>query len=189
VREKILLGIGLLILLLVLLFLFFRPEDTDAPTDPGAIRPGFTESTAYCASVQTIDAPDERWAGSAEPAELVAVAAVEFGALPATRNEVMWRCLGSKVFWCLSWGTNWCPKADASQIPNDRMKEVCLRELEDYHLGRSDTGFATIWGWSCVDGIPQVTAGSIPIDSRGFKCALWHEFTVELGEPPDSCGR
>ena len=36
-REKILLGIGLLLLLLVLLFLFFRPEDTDAPTDPGAM--------------------------------------------------------------------------------------------------------------------------------------------------------
>jgi len=173
VREKILLGIGLQILLLVLLFLFFRPEDTDAPTDPGAIRPGFTDSTAYCASVQTIDAPDERWAGSAVPSSLVSAVEKRLGQA-ATINQILWRCLDGRVYWCLAFGTNWCQHGDTSLVPTQQLDKFCSSHSDSDDVGRVVAGRATVDRWGCRSGEPTVLERRFSVDVQGFMNASWY---------------
>jgi hypothetical protein len=147
----------------------------------------FDDVREYCSTFDMLDEPDIHWVGRREPAEVREAAAVAFSDEIVGPNEVLWRCMDGEVWWCLSWGTNWCPKRDLSLTPSGRLYEICANAQEDRALSRAEQGLATAWTWSCKDGMPVVESlanGYSGLDRRYFTAALW--VNLDDGRHPDA---
>ena len=129
---------------------------------------------AYCTAVQTVDEPDARRAGGELPVAVRAAAVEKFDEEIVVHNQVLWRCMDGEIWWCMFWGTNWCPSRDTSEEPTRRMMDLCEAGTGDRELSRAERGRATIWRWECRGGEPAISGilGDA-LDSRGFTAALW----------------
>ncbi len=151
------------------------PSATQTPSGVSDSTSSFSDAAAYCDAVGTIDAPDARWMGAVVPGSVRdAARAVADGA--ADTNDVLWRCLGGSVFWCVSFGTNWCPKGDAGMDPIQSVRDFCARSGDtDNAGGRAVAGLATIYQWGCRGGVPAISKQLFTTDTQGFVEASWHK--------------
>jgi hypothetical protein len=146
----------------------------------------FDDVREYCSTFDTLDEPDIRWVGEPTPGDVRDAAVDSFTAEIVAPNEVLWRCMDGEVWWCLQWGTNWCPKRDVSLTPNDRLYRLC-GTATDRALSRAEQGQATVWMWSCKSGRPVVESlanGYSGLDRRYFTSALW--VNLDDGRNPDA---
>jgi hypothetical protein len=163
-------------------FVTFQVVDRDGDAGP---RFAFDDVRDYCSTVETLDEPDIRWVGKPTPDEVHEAAIAKFTEQIVGPNEVLWRCMDGEVWWCLQWGTSWCPQRDVSMEASPRMYEICARETEDRPLSRAEYGRATVWSWSCRAGrpVPDLTPNySAIVDRRYFTAALW--VSLEDGRNP-----
>lgn len=144
----------------------------------------FTDPFAYCAAVGTADAPDASYAGEAVP-ESIVQAMITQGIVTADapadfQKNAVWRCFEGKV-WACHFGANLpcLEKADASQDPSDAMKEFCTANPNADVIPAAVTGRATIYGWKCASGLPQVGEQVFQVDPQGFIANFWYELPAQ----------
>jgi hypothetical protein len=128
----------------------------------------------YCAAVDTVDELDLRWAGKTLPDEVRAAAVEAFDEDIVSHNIVLWRCMDGEVWWCMYWGTNFCPQRDISRTAPAHVYELCARLGESPGLGRPQQGYATVWWWACDGGSPIIVGGGYAgLDQRYFTARQW----------------
>ena len=155
------------------------PTATPTPVMPKSAATatiGYTDPWDYCAAVQTIDAPDERYLGESMPHAIV-VGFNETSEAPGEIPEwlprtMSWRCMEGKVYAC-SVGANLpCDeKANTSQEPSEAAKEFC-KDNPDFPAVKQKS---SIYSWSCVNGTMQRGPQWTEADAAGFLAKIWYE--------------
>jgi hypothetical protein len=152
---------------------------TPTPVTPEAAATPIAEYTdpwAYCAAVENIDVPDDRYAGDRIPESIVLgyhQTADGQGDIPEWLPRTMfWRCMEGKVYAC-SVGANLpCDeKANTSQEPTEAAKEFCRNNPN----GPGVRDKTTIYNWTCVDGAPKRGEQWTEADAAGFLADIWYE--------------
>lgn len=160
-------------------------DDTVPPEAVGASK-RYTDPFAYCAAVETVDAPDARWAGAPIPAAvsegLVRLGLVTREAPEAIRDNAVWRCMGGKLLVC-SFGANipCTEKADTAREPSEGMTAWCRENPGADFIPAYATGHATVYEWACRDGAPVIEREIVEPDARGFLSNVWYPLAPEAG--------
>jgi hypothetical protein len=147
---------------------------TPAPT-------GLADPFTYCATVGTIDKPDNRYTGQALPDNLIKamVAQQMVGEdLPQLREPgfVSWRCMDKKVYACVVGANLPCEeKADTSTEPNAGMIDFCKSEPDSDIIPAAAAGRVTIYDWSCKKGVPVKGEQVTTVDAQGYPADYWEE--------------
>lgn len=157
-----------------------EPTATPAPVTPEAaaaqIADQYTDPWAYCAAVENIDAPDDRYVGERIPESIVLGyhQTADGQGEPAEwlPRTMFWRCMDGKVYAC-SVGANLpCDeKANTSQEPTETAKEFCRNNPN----GPGVRDKTTIYTWMCVDGVPKRGEQWTEADAAGFLADIWYE--------------
>jgi putative hemolysin len=144
----------------------------------------YSDPFAYCTAVGTIDVPDAQYTGDAMPDALVQ-GMIRQGLVSADapleiQRNAAWRCLNSSV-WVCHFGANLpcLEKADTSQAPTLAMEEFCQTNPTTESIPAAVTGRATVYGWRCIDGIPEVVRQLFTVDPQGYLAEFWHELSPE----------
>jgi hypothetical protein len=133
----------------------------------------------YCTAVDTVDEPDLRWAGKTLPDDVRKAAVEAFDEDIVAHNIVLWRCMDGEVWWCMFWGTNWCPQRDINRTAPAHIYERCARLGDSEGFSRAEQRLETAWWWACEEGRPVIIGGGLAgLDHRYFTAALW----VNLGD-------
>ncbi len=145
----------------------------------------FTDPFAYCAAVGTIDAPDARYTGEQPPAAVVEGLRQVFNAPADTpadfyNNGTFWRCADGQVKACFVGANLPCDaKADLSETPNEGTVAFCKENPSAEVVPAAATGRATVFSWSCADGVPVKGEQVAQADAQGFIADFWYVI-----EPP-----
>jgi hypothetical protein len=147
----------------------------------------FDDPFAYCAAVDTIDAPDARYAGPALP-EAVARGLEAALGLPADapgdplpRNWI-WRCMDGKVYACTVGANLPCAeKADTRTQPSAAVSEFCRQNPGADAIPMVVTGRATVFEWRCADERPTIVRQFAQPDAAGYLANIW--YAIEPATP------
>ena len=145
----------------------------------------FSNPFTYCAAMDTIDAPDERYAGVSVPEVVIRDLRGKAGIsddAPAdwVAAGTVWRCMDGKVWACFVGANLPCSeKADTSTTPQPQMADFCRANLNAETIPVAVAGRATIYEWRCVDGDPQVVKQILVTDSQGYLSDFWYELTPQ----------
>lgn len=167
---------GRVLLAFILAALVLAP----ACADDGAEDAPFTDPFAYCADVQDIDAPDDRYVGEAVPQSVVEGIRNASGAsadAPAEffRDGTSWRCMGGEVYACTVGANLPCEaKADTSEDPSPEMSEFCVANPDAEAIPASVTGRETVYAWTCDGSEAVVEQQVFQVDNRGFLAEIWY---------------
>lgn len=146
----------------------------------------FTDPFAYCAAVEDIDAPDERYIGEAVPDVVVDGIRVATGASADApteffRNGTSWRCMGGDVNACFVGANLPCEaQADTSKDPVPEMSAFCEASPDAEAIPAAVTGRETVFAWACDGGEAVVERQVFQVDDRGFIAEIWYRL-----ESPD----
>ncbi|HTJ59308.1 MAG TPA: hypothetical protein VL418_17375 [Devosiaceae bacterium] len=122
---------------------------------------GLSDPFVYCQAVDTIDAPDDRYAGPALPAAVAS--ALDLDSAPPA-GQVRWRCAGQQVLACNANHTAACELTPTV----DLMMSYC-RKHPDAQGIPAPNGF-----WSCDGSRPSIPSDQRwPVDARGFFPQAW----------------
>ncbi|MFN8498544.1 MAG: hypothetical protein U0641_11890 [Anaerolineae bacterium] len=147
-----------------------------APAGQGTIADPWT----YCKAVGTIDEPDARYVGPANP-EAVALSLFRSQISPdkpmdpQVVKSTTWRCADGKVVAC-NFGAN-IPcreKANTDKTPTTGMNDFCKANPNSDIIPLAVTGRATVYAWKCVNGTPTVDRQVTEPDAQGFLASFWH---------------
>ncbi|MEX1018492.1 MAG: hypothetical protein WDZ49_02480 [Litorilinea sp.] len=159
------------------------PLAVDSPlAQPAA---GYADPFAYCAAVQTIDAPDADYTGPDVPESIAVGLRVEFDTpetpLSFFQDSTVWRCMDGLVYAC-SVGANLpcSEKADLSTEPSDAIVTYCEENPTSDFIPMVVTGRATVYQWSCADGEPQVGETISAVDAQGFLADIWYAIDEDV---------
>jgi hypothetical protein len=140
----------------------------------------FTDPSAYCRAVGTIDAPDSRYGAAGVPDWIRAaffspqqIAAQREGRQPD--YGIAWRCVQGDVFACQNAQTPSCMKPDTNRTPSAAMLEFCKDAQHSASVvPRVVTGTARMlaYDWVCRGSVPAI-AKETPLDAQGFVAADW----------------
>jgi hypothetical protein len=141
----------------------------------------FDDAFAYCAAVDTIDAPDARYTGPALP-EAVArglQAALNRPAeapLDPLLGNSIWRCMDGEVYAC-TFGANLpcAAKADTRTEPSAAVSEFCRHNPGADAIPMAVTGRATVFEWRCADGRPTIVRQFAQPDAAGYLADIWYQ--------------
>jgi uncharacterized protein len=140
----------------------------------------YSDPFEYCAAVQTVDRPDERYAGPKMPGSVVQ-AMIELGVVsPDAPSEfqqnAVWRCMAGRVLVC-HFGANLpcLEKADTSQTASPEMEDFCRTNPSAATIPAAVTGRATVYEWACKDGKPEAVRQLFSVDPQGYLADFWHE--------------
>ncbi len=159
-------------------------ETSAAPAQTTAQTPaptGMADPFTYCASVGTLDKPDNRYTGTALPDNLIKamVAQQMVGEdLPQLREPgfVSWRCMDKKVYACVVGANLPCEeKADTQTEPNAGMLDFCKSEPDSDIIPAAAAGRVTIYDWSCQKGLPVRGEQVTTVDAQGYPADFWEE--------------
>jgi hypothetical protein len=140
----------------------------------------YTDPFAYCAAVDTIDAPDARYTGPKVP-EIIAERLRKVFNTPDTPLEVytrntFWRCMNGKVYACTVGANLPCEaKANINRIPTQAEKDFCQQNPDADFIPMVVTGRETVYEWICRNGKPVIVRQFSQPDARGFLSNIWHE--------------
>ena len=169
----------MLVILLVLVSLAERW--TSISSAQGAT---YTDPFAYCTAVGTIDAPDARYTGPQVPDAVVQglEAALQRPADTAPgglRTGSSWRCMDGKVYACWVGANLPCQeKANTSQTPTADMTTYCQTNTNAPLIPAFVTGRATVYEWSCVNGVATPGRQGWQVDARGFIDNIWYAISA-----------
>jgi hypothetical protein len=133
--------------------------DSPAIADTGGPPPDGADPFKYCAAVNTVDAPDARFAGPPVPAVIVA-------ALPGGTaiDQIHWRCSSQSVYVC---NANHGAACDLTPTV-DTMVAFCAIHPNTESIP-APNGF-----WSCNGKRPAIPADQQwPVDARGYYPGAW----------------
>ncbi len=143
----------------------------------------FNEPFAYCATVGTIDNPDERYVGEKMPKSvvqsLIEKSIVTADAPAAIQQNATWRCMNHQV-WVCHFGANIpCDtKADTSQTPSEAMNNFCKPNTSTDSIPAVTTGRATVYEWLCKDGKAVMGKQLFTADAQGYATEFWYELAT-----------
>lgn len=157
-------------------------ETTQAqPTaEPSPTVPTYSDPFEYCAAVDTVDAPDERYTGSKMTDEIlrgfIAAAGLGVNANPADYEKTtIWRCMGGELYTC-NYGANLpCnSKANTDKIPTQAMEDYCKANPDANIIPMSITGHSTIYNWHCVKDAAELLNQIANVDAEGYLEQIWY---------------
>lgn len=121
----------------------------------------FNDPIKYCSTVDTLDAPDDRFTGPAIPPSVAAALHLPAGAAP---RQVHWRCAGQAVYACYAASGSACNLTPTV----DFMVAYCATHPDAQALP-APNGF-----WSCNGKRPVIPRDQKwPVDARGFYPPAW----------------
>lgn len=173
---------ALLFLTLAVLLITAAPAWA-APASQATIADPWT----YCKVVGTIDQPDARYIGPANP-EAVALSLFRSQVSPDKPMDpqvvkaTTWRCADGKVVAC-NFGAN-IPcreKANTDKTPTPGMNDFCRANPNSDIIPLAVTGRATVYAWKCVNGTPTIDRQVTQPDAQGFLASFWRPV-----DPPSS---
>ena len=138
---------------------------------------------AYCQAVGTIDRPDSRYTGSAQPDWLVQSLADAAG-IPADSTfrtdppTIAWRCANGQVLAC-TYGANIpCDsKANTDAQPTQAMSDWCADPPSPdaaSFIPAFVIGHDSIYDWGCKDGAPVILKQLSQVDAQGYISKYWY---------------
>jgi hypothetical protein len=143
----------------------------------------FSEPFAYCAAVDTIDAPDGRYTGPALP-ESVTLSLREKAGIAADAPAdwvaagTVWRCMEGKVWGCFVGANLPCSeKADTSTTPSADMQSFCEANPGAEAIPAAVTGRATVYAWSCDGSTAKAGRQILTPDAQGYLSEFWYELS------------
>jgi CubicO group peptidase (beta-lactamase class C family) len=142
----------------------------------------YSDPFAYCATVGTVDTPDERYSGTKMPDSLIEgmirQGIVSADAPQEFQRNAVWRCMNKSV-WVCHFGANLpcLEKADTTQVPTSGIEDYCKTYPTSKSIPAAVTGRATVYEWVCKDGKPEVLRQLFKIDPEGYMADFWHELT------------
>ena len=140
----------------------------------------YRDPFAYCAAVDTIDAPDARYDGPAVPDVIATTLRDDVFETPDTPLEVYqrgtyWRCMERVVYACNVGANLPClEKADTSTVPSQGMSDFCAQNADSDFIPAYVTGRATVYEWACEGTTPIAGAPTSAVDSQGYLADYWH---------------
>jgi hypothetical protein len=146
--------------------------------------PPYTDPFAYCASVRTVDAPDERYNGPKMPDSvtqgLIQQGVISADAPPEFQKSAVWRCMNGQV-WACHFGANLpcLEKADMSQVPTSGMDDFCKANPTADNIPAAVTGRATVYDWKCTAGKPEVSQQVFHADPQGYLSDFWYKLNAK----------
>jgi hypothetical protein len=144
----------------------------------------FTDPFAYCASVGTVDAPDQRYSGPKMPESVAKGLQKASGAsadapLDLFISNSYWRCLDGKVYACFVGANLPCSeKANIDKTPTGAEADFCKANQNSDFIPAVVTGHDTIYAWGCKNGIPLILKQEFQVDSRGFISNFWYSIAA-----------
>jgi hypothetical protein len=148
---------------------------------PGSGQPAtFSDPFAYCAALETIDAPDSRYIGPKVPEAIAQGLKKAFGGpadapLEPFLHNTFWRCLNGQVYACTVGANLPCQeRADVSRKPTEGMTNFCEDNPHAEVIPAFVTGRATVYEWECTSGVPEIVRQVAQPDAQGFLSNIWH---------------
>jgi hypothetical protein len=131
----------------------------------------YSDPSAYCKAVGTIDKPDARYTGPKLPAWM----AKQLNMQPGQDKLMEWRCAGGAVLAC-QYGANIpCDsKAATSQRPTQPVLDYCRQNPGSDFVPMVVTGHDTSVSWACHGSTPAVIH-SAQVDAQGYQKDYWHK--------------
>jgi len=161
-------GTGLLLALLI-----------SVSADAETWRDTFDDPFAYCAALDTVDAPGRRYVG---PPMTPAIArglqqafAIEADQIPESLllNSV-WRCMDGQVYACNRGANLPCEtRADLDREPTPALTAYCVEHPQTDSVPMAVSGRATVYAWHCEDGVAVAGEQFVEPDARGYLQSLW----------------
>ncbi len=140
----------------------------------------FTDPSAYCRAVGTINEPDARFSGGVPDGMLASyfspreITAFRDGTQPF--YGIAWRCVDGEVLVCRNAQTPSCMRAGTDRTPSPAMREFCRdpQNSASAVIPRVVTGTARMlaYDWVCRGAEPAI-AKEAPLDAQGFVAADW----------------
>lgn len=86
-----------------------------------------------------------------------------------------WRCMDSAVYVCPIGANLPCGEpANLSQTPSAAMQEFCVANPASEGIPAYITGRATIFQWSCADGVAVAGKQQFTADAHGYLAEFWY---------------
>jgi len=93
----------------------------------------------------------------------------------SVRTAVRWRCMQSHVYVCPLGANLPCEEqADFSQVPTQAMQDFCSENPDARGVPAYVTGRATVYVWSCKDGVAVSGEQLMHADEQGYLKEFWH---------------
>ena len=143
-----------------------------APAAPAT----FSDPFAYCKAVGTIDQPDARYTGEAQP-QAVAEALKKALGVPADAPMVgmVWRCVNGSVLACTVGANLPCQsKANTDKTPSEAEAAFCKENPTSDFIPAAVTGHDTIYAWKCDNGTAVAGEQVFNVDDQGFVKEIWY---------------
>ena len=140
---------------------------TDVVATPAATVAPFTDPFAYCAAVDTIDTPDDRFSGPPVPPAISNALHLPDSA----KGQIHWRCSSKAVFVC---ATTPAAAAACSLTPTVELMVSYCANHPDAQAIPAPNGF-----WSCNGVRPVIPRDQTwPVDARGFYPGAWQRLAL-----------
>ena len=140
----------------------------------------FANPFAYCAAIETIDAPDARYTGPALPEAVARGLQAALGLAAGAPGEPLpgnwtWRCMDGDVYACTVGANLPCAeKADTRTEPSAAVSEFCRQNPGAEVIPMAVTGRATVFEWRCADGRPTIVRQFAQPDAAGYLANIWY---------------
>jgi len=144
----------------------------------------YLDPIAYCATVKTIDRPDQRYVGPASPDWIEYSLAQRLRMQPATSSNILspvaWRCADGAIMACsVGLGMPCDRKPSASRVPARAAIDFC-RAFPEIARPLPNLGSElSAYQWTCRHGWPQLVGLQPDLDDEGYLDRYWFEI------PPD----
>ena len=140
----------------------------------------YLDPFSYCTAARTIDVPDARYTGPQTPGSILPA-----GPWPFAAGSATWRCMDGSVYACYTGANIPCgAKADTSTTPNEGMANWCKDNPNAATIPDVAAGKATIYAWSCKDGVPVPGQQVRHVDAQGYIAEYWQPIPSQFALRP-----
>jgi hypothetical protein len=144
----------------------------------------YADPFAYCAAVDTIDAPDVTYTGPQTPQSVAKGLQKALNAsdtpLDMLQNGSSWRCMDGAVYACFVGANLPCEaKANTDQTPTQEETDFCKQSPNSDFIPAVVTGRETVFEWRCRDGAPEIVRQVFQPDAQGFLSEIWYEISPD----------
>lgn len=170
-----------LTLLLAALFLLACSTTAESPPDT------YDDPFAYCAAIDTVDAPDARYVGPFNPPSIVtgtadAISSASDSEFRLHPPAIQWRCMDGQLLACAPGNNLPCGAGSDSRQPTTEMNQYCNEhpdaEAIPVSVDGARLGHPTVYIWKCTQRAPTVASQELELDPRGFITRYWFEIAA-----------
>lgn len=140
----------------------------------------YTDPFAYCAAVDTIDAPGATYTGPRVPQSVARGLQKALNApdtpLSVLENGSSWRCMNGEVYACFVGANLPCEaQANTDRTPTQGETDFCQQSRNADFIPAAVTGRETVFEWRCRDGAPEIVRQVFQPDAQGFLSEIWYK--------------